>query len=782
MDDWLQVFQDESTVACQNVKLLNDSMGHRLAALSKMSENGSTFDSVVFIHLARFIIHHCDNVMASKFSLVESENNIPPQYTSLYMVCNFDPCCTIQWLERDFMIHKNKMQISSAREISVNDILSLNLLGKILHILRPNKWSIRCGNIFHTQFMDPLQNYLTAYISLLDSVDNNNNNTSPTFSNNNDDTQEILVSNISNLLKKVQSSWCMGHIPIEVLSQIDTKPLEDVCIQFLQVYHQKCMNLKKMWSSITGRPVTDNYYSKLIKVNGRYKEPKIKDHSEDDDAKDEDEDEGNDGKIELPEKTSYQLFDKDLIPDKIFEAIFYMTLHTYNLDTTTPSTRVSFLSPDFFKRIINIHAPGDISMFEHWFHLSEHSEYDSLSFVLESLVPESNKSKLFGSWSSTALRKILYDREKVPISIGYSYGLIPLDAHVITIPQQNVLDFTLSWVFDTADVSGLPKFSINMLTDCIFKLEGETISDGHGIFKIWFCHLTNEIFSPSLGIWQKQPNNVYIANQSCMKVQGQEKDSIIRRHRIIQLTGLLVVLHNMCGQLFPYYLAPFYMHPNPSISKDKSNFFKVYDEQVAKSIQRIEHATVEELAQFKLVNSSNQVVDSSNLDEFIMEELNTRFCIDYWKHMRQGIILLCNNDKYKYLDIINVLSLTKDLGQFLFGKLCFNFDQVRLTSQCKPRAFGRSSVVTWFWQICDELDDEQLVKLYQFITGSTVFFEKITISKLEISDPNSPTSLLPIADVCLCYLFLPEYGSKALLQTKLLQAINNCSLINLTEQ
>jgi E3 ubiquitin-protein ligase HERC2 len=97
-----------------------------------------------------------------------------------------------------------------------------------------------------------------------------------------------------------------------------------------------------------------------------------------------------------------------------------------------------------------------------------------------------------------------------------------------------------------------------------------------------------------------------------------------------------------------------------------------------------------------------------------------------------------------------------------------------------------SKVITWFWEVLEEMTPEQRVAFVRFTWGRTRLprtradFKSVQfqITGLERSDIRSTREALPESYTCFFQLKLPRYSSKEMLREKLLFAIEFCRAID----
>ena len=91
---------------------------------------------------------------------------------------------------------------------------------------------------------------------------------------------------------------------------------------------------------------------------------------------------------------------------------------------------------------------------------------------------------------------------------------------------------------------------------------------------------------------------------------------------------------------------------------------------------------------------------------------------------------------------------------------------------------------TWIFELIAEFTNEERLKLFKFITSRRcVPFKglKYLSPVLSFANVNCPCEALPFASTCTTTLFIPIYGSKDILRSKLAMAINECTTFDLEQ-
>jgi hypothetical protein len=82
--------------------------------------------------------------------------------------------------------------------------------------------------------------------------------------------------------------------------------------------------------------------------------------------------------------------------------------------------------------------------------------------------------------------------------------------------------------------------------------------------------------------------------------------------------------------------------------------------------------------------------------------------------------------------------------------------------------------VTWFWEILQEMNEDQKKKFLTFTTGcNRAPINGLASLPLYIGREGPDSDRLPSSHTCFNHLLIPEYSSKDKLREKILIAINN---------
>ena len=90
-------------------------------------------------------------------------------------------------------------------------------------------------------------------------------------------------------------------------------------------------------------------------------------------------------------------------------------------------------------------------------------------------------------------------------------------------------------------------------------------------------------------------------------------------------------------------------------------------------------------------------------------------------------------------------------------------------------------MIEWFWQILEEMSDEERVSFMIFVSGrSRLPNESVDFhQRFQILLIDGPLDGLPTAQTCFFQLRLPPYTSKVAMAKKMLYAIKHCRCIDM---
>lgn len=306
---------------------------------------------------------------------------------------------------------------------------------------------------------------------------------------------------------------------------------------------------------------------------------------------------------------------------------------------------------------------------------------------------------------------------------------------------------------------------------------------GHGVVREWFDVLSREILNPDYALFTQstdgstfQPNSNSAINPDHLayfKFAGQALGLALYHRQVLNVS----------------FTRSFYKHilGIPVSYRDVASL----DPEYAKNLQWILDRDITDLG------------------------LDLTFCVetDVFGQMQEvelkpggSAVPVTEDNKHEYIQLVTELRMTraiqKQINSFLEGfhtfvppSLVQLFDHFELelllsgqpvvnSEDWKRNATynnctEESPLVKWFWEVVEELTDDEKAQLLQFVTGSSRVphggFANLNgidgPQKFTISEVNHDTHLLPTASTCINLLKLPSYSSRLELKEKLSVAI-----------
>eukprot|EP00049_Salpingoeca_infusionum_P008598 m.142472 g.142472 ORF g.142472 m.142472 type:complete len:801 (-) comp14057_c1_seq6:266-2668(-) len=168
-------------------------------------------------------------------------------------------------------------------------------------------------------------------------------------------------------------------------------------------------------------------------------------------------------------------------------------------------------------------------------------------------------------------------------------------------------------------------------------------------------------------------------------------------------------------------------------------------------------------------NGADIFVTNDSLDEFV------KLYVDYamnrqlevpFNAIRKGFLLVCSGLS---LDLLT----PKDLQLLLCGSEELDFSQLRRTTTYLDYR-ASDDIISWFWEVLDELNDEQKRQFLFFTTGSDrVPLAGLQAINLSIQRAEGAINRFPTAMTCFSRLMLPPYSSKDELKRRITGALEH---------
>ena len=165
-------------------------------------------------------------------------------------------------------------------------------------------------------------------------------------------------------------------------------------------------------------------------------------------------------------------------------------------------------------------------------------------------------------------------------------------------------------------------------------------------------------------------------------------------------------------------------------------------------------------------NGRNIAVTNENKIEYILLYTYYKLIHEIKSQLKQllkGIYEIIPKEKLSLLTV-------EDLSKILGGNSQIDIKEIKNYSSY--RGFWLDDqVITWFWEILEELDEEKKSKFLFFVSGSyksSIYgFKNFVLCINKVYRKN----ILPVAHTCSLEIDLPDYDSKEIFKEKLILAI-----------
>ena len=183
--------------------------------------------------------------------------------------------------------------------------------------------------------------------------------------------------------------------------------------------------------------------------------------------------------------------------------------------------------------------------------------------------------------------------------------------------------------------------------------------------------------------------------------------------------------------------------------------------------------------------SDDRELDDTNVEAFILESLKDRVLTSITPQMElivRGIYDVLPFPQLAYLGVA-------ELADLLEGSRVIDRAQLRRTAEfVLPPRLTAASVpeLQWLWEIVDEMTDDQVKDLVQFVSGvrsqpihgfGGVSGER-TWMQVKLDPVGIAPDQVPQSQLCFTQLKLPRYSSKEIMRARLLFAISNCKSVD----
>lgn len=321
----------------------------------------------------------------------------------------------------------------------------------------------------------------------------------------------------------------------------------------------------------------------------------------------------------------------------------------------------------------------------------------------------------------------------------------------------------------------------------------EISQDAGGVVREWFSNLVETMFLPSTGLFRKTktPYTSYVINEH----SGQQNKNHLEYFRF-------------CGQIIAkalWHKIPIKAFLNKVLLKKLIGIpytyadLKYYDEEIWKSIKYIKCNEIlpgDSIATFT-VNDIDPVTGTETIIElkekgrsiWIKEENKEEFVelyLDYVLHKSTDAQFIAFNYGFSSLvpyEMLQVLD-EDELELFLCGDVTIDVKDWKQNTLYKGAFDHKHQIITWFWEILEKLNQNELERLLQFCTGSSRVpaegFRGLTTNNnkpcpftIEPKLYGSTIDDFPVAHTCFNKLELPIYPDIKAMEKSLRILINS---------
>jgi E3 ubiquitin-protein ligase NEDD4 len=351
----------------------------------------------------------------------------------------------------------------------------------------------------------------------------------------------------------------------------------------------------------------------------------------------------------------------------------------------------------------------------------------------------------------------------------------------ITVKRESLFKDSLELVgaLDAATLTG--RLSI--------KYEGEKGLDYGGMSREWFLELSKEILSPQQGLFVLRGKH-YVINPAAIERTNW--------NRLYSFVGTILGMAVYHGKLFhSYFISSFYK----SLTDTNVELadMRDYDESIYKSLKYIldtDDCTEELELDFTLNESyvspfqtpgggattrivelkpdgANTPVTEENKAEYV------RLCVEHYLCGCAAQMNAVKDAFYQFCpkDILMELFAFNELPELIGGYLTIDVEDMRQFTEYRGFT-ANAQVVTWFWELVQGMQQEELKMLLRFVTGTDkvpvggfeFLYGSNGLQKLTLNKTSKKTGL-PAAHSCFNRLDLPDYSDKSQLRDAVLYAI-----------
>ena len=357
----------------------------------------------------------------------------------------------------------------------------------------------------------------------------------------------------------------------------------------------------------------------------------------------------------------------------------------------------------------------------------------------------------------------------------------------LVINRKNILIETFNQFLTNRDLNFYRKLHIYFIDEMAY--------DDGGVERDWYSGLFNEIFSAKNNYFREikekseAKGTYFILSQT-----GKKCDE--NREQYFSFFGRLFAKAILDKILIPYELNPIilkyllfsnYNDDNIDNIDEEKNIFnindiKYFDYEIYNSLVKLLNTNLANNLYFYFVwnvnheeielidGGSNILVNNENKNLFInkiIELICFKSIKDELQAFKNGFISIIP------LNFIKIFT-TEEFSFILYGQKEINLKDWKMNTIYKKGITEKNEVVQFFWEILEELKNEQLLLFFKFCTGSTRVpvdgfsalpgpknkIVKFCIELLNKKDENDKSHKLITAQTCFNTIILPQYKTK----------------------
>jgi hypothetical protein len=284
-------------------------------------------------------------------------------------------------------------------------------------------------------------------------------------------------------------------------------------------------------------------------------------------------------------------------------------------------------------------------------------------------------------------------------------------------------------------------------------------ADGDGVYRDWFFEATKELTNPDRELLKRGESGVYVLRSQKQIVQDQ--------YRGLGRYLALAIVH---GQPLGIRLSSVYygrmIGQAPTL-----NDFEIEDEDMVRSLRAMLRAPENELADYEIdIDGESIVPILGNRQELVERKLMSM--------VARGTERLLDLMVEGFRDILPVETTrgltVADVGAILYGNPIIDVEALIRSLQLNGHTL-QDPVIGWLFDTLRAYSNEQLAEFLRFATGTPI----PPVGGFSSLNPRISIVILdnvrqmPKSKTCFHQVFLPQYGSKAVLEEKLNESLAN---------